>query len=50
MDTSVLVWFVLFVIAALLFFGTATVITVVGSSDLRDLLKKSTTTDREYSE
>lgn len=42
MDTSVLVWFVLFVFAALLFFGTAVVITVVGIQDLKDLLSRST--------
>jgi hypothetical protein len=42
MDTSVLVWFILFVIGALLFFGTAVVITVVGIQDLKDLLSRST--------
>jgi hypothetical protein len=42
MDTSVLIWFVLFIIATLLFFGTAVVITVVGVQDLKDLLSGST--------
>jgi hypothetical protein len=42
MDTSVLVWFIVFAIAALLFFGTAVVITVVGIQDLKDLLSRST--------
>lgn len=41
MDTSVLVWFILFAVAALLFFGTAVVITIVGIQDLKDLLSKS---------
>jgi hypothetical protein len=43
MDTSVLIWFVIFIIAMLFFFGTAVVITVVGAKDLRDLLSGSTT-------
>jgi hypothetical protein len=42
METSVLVWFIVFAIAALLFFGTAVVITVVGIQDLKDLLSRST--------
>ena len=42
MDTSVLVWFIVFAIAALLFFGTAFVITVIGIQDLKDLLSRST--------
>jgi hypothetical protein len=42
MDTSVLVWFIVFGVAALLFFGTAVVITVVGIQDLKDLLSRST--------
>lgn len=42
MDTSVLVWFIVFVISALLFFGTAVVITVIGVQDLKDLLSRST--------
>jgi hypothetical protein len=41
METSVLVWFIVFAIAALLFFGTAVVITVVGIQDLKDLLSRS---------
>ena len=42
METSVLVWFIVFGIAALLFFGTAAIITVVGIQDLKDLLSRST--------
>jgi len=42
MDTSVLVWFIIFAIAALFFFATAAVITVVGIQDLKDLLSRST--------
>jgi hypothetical protein len=42
MDTSVLVWFIVFAIAAFLFFGTAAVITVIGVQDLKDLLSRST--------
>jgi hypothetical protein len=47
MDTSVLVWFIVFAIAALLFFGTAAVITVVGIQDLKDLLSRSTKKEAE---
>jgi hypothetical protein len=43
MDLSVLIWYIIFLIAMLLFFGTAVVITVVGVRDLRDLLSGSTT-------
>lgn len=43
MDTSVLIWFILFIIAAVLFFGTAIVITIFGVGDLKDLLSGSTT-------
>jgi len=43
MDTSVLIWFVVFMIAMVLFFGTAVVITVIGVRDLRDLLSGSAT-------
>jgi hypothetical protein len=42
MDTSVLVWFIVFGIAAFLFFGTAAVIAVIGIQDLKDLLSRST--------
>ena len=42
MDSSILPWIVLFAIAALLFFGTAVVITIVGVKDLKDLLSHST--------
>jgi hypothetical protein len=41
MDTSVLVWFIIFAVAAFLFFGTAVVITVIGIQDLKDLLSRS---------
>jgi len=41
METSVLVWFIVFAIAAILFFGTAAVITVIGIQDLKDLLSRS---------
>ncbi|HTY37719.1 MAG TPA: hypothetical protein VMH23_11440 [Bacteroidota bacterium] len=41
MDTSVLLWFFAFAVGALLFFGTATVITIIGAQDLKDLLSKS---------
>jgi hypothetical protein len=43
MDTSILIWVVLFVIAMVLFFGTAVVITIIGIKDLKDLLSGSTT-------
>jgi hypothetical protein len=43
MDTTVLVWFVIFIISMILFFGTAVVIAVVGVRDLKDLLSGSTT-------
>ncbi|MCX6143711.1 MAG: hypothetical protein NTZ35_10845 [Ignavibacteriales bacterium] len=43
MDTSVLIWFVIFIIAMVLFFGTAVVIAVIGVRDLKDLLSGSTT-------
>lgn len=35
------IWIVVFALAALLFFGTAVVITVLGMRDLRDLLRRS---------
>lgn len=41
MSTTTLVWIVIYVLATLLFFGTAAVITVVGVKDLRDLLSRS---------
>ena len=43
MDTTVLIWFVIFVIAMLLVFGTAVVITVIGVRDLKDLLSGTAT-------
>lgn len=36
-----LIWIVVFALAAILFFGTAAVITVLGMRDLRDLLRNS---------
>ncbi len=41
MDTTALVWVILFCVAAVLFFGVAVVITVVGFRDLRALLSSS---------
>jgi len=35
------IWIVVFALAALFFFGTAAVITVLGGRDLRDLLRSS---------
>jgi hypothetical protein len=43
MTDGALVWIILFAISALLFFGTAVVITVIGIRDLRDLLQRSET-------
>ena len=47
MTGTVLVWFILFAVAALLFFGTAVVITVVGVRDLKELLRKSVTKEQD---
>jgi len=41
MDTTALIWLIVFVVATLLFFGTAIVITVIGVQDLKDLLSRS---------
>ena len=41
MDTTALVWVIMFCGAAVLFFGVAVVITVVGFRDLRALLSSS---------
>jgi hypothetical protein len=38
---ATLLWIILFALAALLFFGTAAVIAVVGFRDLKDLLSRS---------
>lgn len=43
MNVTALIWIILFVVSALLFFGTAVVITIVGVRDLKDLLKRSIT-------
>jgi hypothetical protein len=45
MTDSALVWIVLFAIAALLFFGAAAIIAVIGTRDLRDLVRKSHRSD-----
>jgi hypothetical protein len=41
MNPWALVWLAVFAVAALLFFGAAIVIIVVGTSDLKDLLTTS---------
>ena len=41
MSTISIIWIVVFALATLLFFGTAVVITVFGTRDLKDLLKKT---------
>jgi hypothetical protein len=45
MDTWSIVWILVYVVAALAFFGAAAVITVVGSRDLKDLLSRSDRND-----
>lgn len=45
MDSTALFWFIVFTVAALLFFGTAVVITIVGVKDLKDLLSHSVKKD-----
>ncbi len=40
MSTISIIWIVVFALATLLFFGTAAVITIIGTRDLKDLLKK----------
>jgi hypothetical protein len=42
MDTGILIWFIIFVVSAAFFFGTAIVITFKGTKDLKDLLLGST--------
>jgi hypothetical protein len=41
MSTMSIIWIAVFALATLLFFGAAVVITVVGTRDLKDLLKKT---------
>ena len=41
MTTGALIWFILFGLAALLFFVIALVVTIRGAGDLRDLLSSS---------
>lgn len=41
MTTPALIWIVIYCVASLLFFGTAVVITIVGTKDLKDLLSRS---------
>ena len=43
MNGTFLFWVIMFALSAILFFGTAVVITIVGIRDLRDLLKRSVT-------
>jgi hypothetical protein len=43
MDISILIWFIIFIIAMALFFGTAIVISIIGVRDLKDLLSGSAT-------
>ena len=43
MTGAVLILFILFIAAAMLFFCTAVVITVIGIRDLKDLLQRSMT-------
>ena len=45
MTTASLVWIIIFAVAAFLFFGTAVAITVVGVRDLKELLRKSETSE-----
>jgi hypothetical protein len=46
MTSGALFWFILFGIAALVFFGIALVVTVRGVSDVRDLLGSSQQQDK----
>lgn len=46
MTTGILIWLIIFAIAALLFFCIAAVIAVLGMRDLRLLLSKSVTLDQ----
>jgi hypothetical protein len=39
MNQWVLVWLIVYAVAGLLFFGAALLITVVGTSDLKELLR-----------
>jgi hypothetical protein len=41
MTGAILFWLIVYALSALLFFGTAIVIAVIGMKDLRDLLRKS---------
>jgi hypothetical protein len=41
MDKWSAIWLIILGVAALLFFGTALVISIVGTRDLRELLSKS---------
>jgi hypothetical protein len=43
MTTGILIWLIIFAIAAFLFFGIAAIIAVLGMRDLRLLLSKSET-------
>ncbi len=45
MGAWTVLWMVAYVVAALAFFVTAAIITVIGTRDLRDLLSKSNRKD-----
>jgi hypothetical protein len=47
MTAGALFWFLLFGIAALVFFGIAVVVTIRGVGDLRDLLKSTVRRTKE---
>jgi len=47
MSSISIIWIVVFALACLLFFGTAAVITVKGTRDLKDLLRKTETRNQQ---
>ena len=49
MSTISIIWLIIFALATLLFFGTALVITVIGTRDLKDLLRKTETKNTQDS-
>ena len=49
MSTISIIWLIIFALATLLFFGTAIVITVIGTRDLKDLLRKTETKNTQDS-
>jgi hypothetical protein len=40
MNTGAMLWFIIYAVATLLFFGIAAVVTVRGISELKDLLRR----------